>query len=170
MKKLVLILGTFLLFLGVNAQKVKMQNNKINDANSIQMTEYLKMKNGKMLMIKDGKMSQMNKEKKLSNGTMVSTNGMLKMKNGQTMMLKNGDMINMHGMMMKNYIKMKDGRMIMMKDGRMIMMEKDMKMSNGAMVSPNGKVKMKNGHAMMMKNGQMMDMNGMIMKEKTEMK
>lgn len=35
MKKLVLILGTFLLFFGVNAQKVKMQNNKIKEANSI---------------------------------------------------------------------------------------------------------------------------------------
>lgn len=121
-------------------------------------------------MMKDGKMSQMHKEMKLGNGTMVSTNGMLKMKNGQTMMLKNGEMINIHGMIMKNYIKMKEGKMMMMKDGRMILMGKEMKMSNGAMVSPNGKVKMKDGHAMMMKNGQMMDMNGMIMKEKSEMK
>ena len=73
-------------------------------------------------------------------------------------------------MQMKEYLKMKDGKvMMMMKDGNMMMLDKEMKMSNGAMVSPNGMVKMKDGKTMMMKNGEKMDMDGMMM-EKMEMK
>lgn len=70
--------------------------------------------------------------------------------------------------MMKDHVMMKDGKMMMVKDGKMMMMDKDMTMTNGAVVSPNGMVKMKDGKTMMMKNGEKMDMNGMMEKRKTE--
>jgi hypothetical protein len=86
------------------------------------------------------------------------------------MMMKNGDRMDMNGMMtmykMQNHLKMKDGKMMMVKDGKMMMMDKEMKMSNGTMVYPNGMVKMKDGKTMMMKNGDKMEMNGMMIKER----
>jgi hypothetical protein len=48
-------------------------------------------------------------------------------------------------------------------------MHKEVKMSNGTMVSANGMVKMKEGKTMMIKNGDKMDMKGMMMKEKMDM-
>lgn len=70
---------------------------------------------------------------------------------------------------MKDYLKMKNGEIMVMKDGEMMIMHKEMMLSNGTVVFPNGMMKMKNGETMKMKNGDMMNMHGMRM-EKREMK
>lgn len=68
----------------------------------------------------------------------------------------------MHG---KDHIMMTDGKMMMKKDGKKMAMDKEMTMSDGTIVTTQGKVTMKNGQTMMMKNGDKMDMDGMMMKK-----
>jgi hypothetical protein len=59
------------------------------------------MKDGKMMMAKSGDTTAMEKDMKMSNGTMVMTDGMCKMKNGKTMKMTDGDCMCMDGKMMK---------------------------------------------------------------------
>lgn len=61
-------------------------------------------------------------------------------------------------------VMMKDGKMMMMMDGKATgPMEKEMTMSDGTKVMPNGMVKMKDGKEMPMKDGMMMMMDGKMM-------
>jgi len=59
----------------------------------------LLMKDGKMIMTKNGKTMPMDAEIRLDNGTSVKTDGTCVDKNGSTMRLKNGESINMAGKM-----------------------------------------------------------------------
>lgn len=62
-------------------------------------------------------------------------------------------------------VMMKDGKMMMMKDGKPAgQMTKEMTMSNGTKVMPDGSMMAKDGgKMMMMKDGQMMMMDGKMM-------
>lgn len=64
------------------------------------------MKDGKMMVHKDGKSMAMDKEMTLDNGTKVMMDGTCMMKDGTKTMMKNGDMVHMDGTMMTG--KMKD--------------------------------------------------------------
>jgi hypothetical protein len=58
------------------------------------------MKDGKMMQMKAGTMTEMTQDMTLSDGTMVMKNGEVMMKDGKKMTMKNGDMITMDGKMM----------------------------------------------------------------------
>ena len=59
---------------------------------------------------------------------------------------------------------MKDGKMMMMMGGKATgPMDKEMTMSDGTKVKPDGSMMMKDGKMMKMKNGQMMMMDGKMM-------
>jgi len=61
-------------------------------------------------------------------------------------------------------VMMKDGKMMMMKGGKPSgPMDKEMTMSNGTKVKPDGSMMMKDGKTMMMKDGQTMTMDGKMM-------
>jgi hypothetical protein len=63
-----------------------------------------------------------------------------------------------------NGVMMKDGKMMMMKDGKAAgPMDKEMTMSDGTKVKPDGSMMMKDGKKMMMKDGQMIMMDGKMM-------
>ena len=55
------------------------------------------MKNGKLMMIKNGKKTLMDHEMSMSNGTKVLSNGMIMKKDGTKMMMKEGQYMNMAG-------------------------------------------------------------------------
>ena len=63
--------------------------------------DHLMMKDGKMLMIIGGKTTVMDKDMKLTNGTLVKVDGTMKTKDGMTMKMKDGDMIYKDGKMGK---------------------------------------------------------------------
>lgn len=93
----------------------------------------------------------------------VLTIGTISSAQDSSMMKKHNHAMMKHKMMnhkMSDCVMMKDGKMMMMKNGKTMMMDKDMTMSNGTMVMPDGNVKMKNGKTMMMKDGECMYMNG----------
>ncbi len=72
------------------------------------MTDGVMMKDGKMMVMKDGKSTMMTEEMTMKDGTKVMTDGAVTMKDGKKMMMKEGDMMTMEGMMMKGDMK-KDG-------------------------------------------------------------
>ena len=72
------------------AQEKKM-NHKMKDC--------VMMKDGKMMVTKDGKTMAMDQTMTMRNGTTVMSDGTVKMKNGTTKMLKDGDCVYMDGKM-----------------------------------------------------------------------
>ena len=85
----------FLTFSTANAQK---KNNSMKDC--------CMMKNGKMMVMKDGKTMPMSKTMTMKNGTVCMTNGECTMKDGSKMMMKNGDCMEMSGKMCTDKMKM----------------------------------------------------------------
>ena len=63
------------------------------------------MKDGKMMMMKDGKEMAMDKEMTMKDGSKVTTDGTHITKDGKTMKLKDGDMVMMDGTMMAGGMK-----------------------------------------------------------------
>ncbi len=76
--------------LNTNAQKVK---------KSTMMKDCCMMKDGKMMVMIDGKTMPMDKEMTMKNGTICMPNGEYTMKDGTKMMMKNGDCMEMSGKM-----------------------------------------------------------------------
>ncbi len=59
------------------------------------------MKDGKMMQMKDGKMTPMEKDMTMKDGTKCMVNGKCVMKDGKKMKMKNGDCMDMNGKMDK---------------------------------------------------------------------
>jgi hypothetical protein len=58
---------------------------------------YITMKDGRMMISKNGRMTEMTSETVLTNGTRVTTNGKVIRPDGTTYMMKEGDKISMSG-------------------------------------------------------------------------
>lgn len=67
--------------------------------------DHIMMKDGKVMMIMQGKNMPLDKELTLTNGSKVTVDGTVTMKDGTKMMMKEGDMMTMDGEMMKHDMK-----------------------------------------------------------------
>lgn len=67
--------------------------------------DHIMMKDGKVWVQQDGKVSELEKDLTLENGTVVKTDGTVTAKDGESMTLKNGDAINMKGKVLKDHVK-----------------------------------------------------------------
>ena len=98
MKKLFIVFLVCLVSLSMQAQNKmsdsKMASHKMGTKNK----DCVMMDNGKMTIMKNGKMMDMNEDMTLRNGTVVMKDGSVKMKNGKSMTLKDGDCVWMNGM------------------------------------------------------------------------
>ena len=95
---MVSLLTIFLLVISltVNAQTAK---------KSTMMKDCCMMKDGKMMVMKDGKTTPMEKDMVLENGTKCMVNGECTMKDGKKMQMKNGDCMEMSGKMCNDKMK-----------------------------------------------------------------
>jgi RNase P/RNase MRP subunit p29 len=75
------------------------------DDDKVMMKDHIMMKDGKVMMIKEGKSMPMDKEIALSDGTKVTVDGAVTMKDGKKMMMKEGEMMSMDGEMIKHDAK-----------------------------------------------------------------
>jgi len=66
------------------------------------MKDHIMMKDGKVMMIWEGKSMPLEKELTLGNGTKVTVDGTVMMKDGTKTMMKEGDMMSMDGEMFKH--------------------------------------------------------------------
>ena len=123
------------------------------------------MKDGKMMVMKDGKVTPMEQPMKMENGTMVMMDGTLVMKDGTTMKMADDDMITMDGNLTKrDRLMLKDGKMVVVKDGKSAPMEMEMTLENGSKVMMDGTVVMKDGTTKKIADTEMILMDGKIMK------
>ena len=95
MKKAFISLFAITLTLGVFAQDSTM--NKMAPKHNMQNHEGVIMKNGKLLMMKNGQTTQLTTDLTLDNGTVVMANGTVKTKDGVITNLKEGDYVGMDG-------------------------------------------------------------------------
>lgn len=114
MKKLLVLVVASIFTLGAFAQENKEQPTQEKDKSyqkdkmgDKKMKKGIWMKDGKLMMMKDGKKAVMDKEMTLSDGSKVMTDGKVMMKDGTTKMMKEGESIGMDGKMMMN--KSKEG-------------------------------------------------------------
>ena len=135
------------------------------DGESSAKKDHLMMMNGKMIVMKDGKTTIMDKDMTLGDGTKVMIDGTVMMKDGKSMKIAEDEMILMNGKVMKrDHLLMKDGKMMVMIDGKMVMMDHDMSFDNGSKVMKDGTVMMKDGKSMKMDDTDMVMMDGTMMK------
>jgi len=104
MKKFSLLILAVSFYLGVNAQNDS-KNNNLNPPHSYVDTDttirhhadgYM-MKNGKMVIVKDGKITSMEQDITLPDGTVIMRNGSYEKKNGVKRKLKEGEHVDMMG-------------------------------------------------------------------------
>ena len=102
--KMASFLAVFLMIISfnVNAQHHK-HSSKMN--HSKMMKDCCMMKDGKMMVMKNGKTMPMEKDMVMKNGTTCMTNGECKMKNGKMMMMKEGECMDMSGKMCTDKMK-----------------------------------------------------------------
>lgn len=74
---------------------------KMHKMGDHKMKDCVMMKDGKVMVMKDGQKSELTDDMTLSNGTTVMKDGTVKTSDGQTMMLKDGDWVGMDGKMGK---------------------------------------------------------------------
>lgn len=94
MKKAFITLFAITLSLGVFAQDSSMNNMASKHR---QNHEGVIMKNGKLLMMKNGQTTQLTSDLTLDNGTVVMANGTVKSQDGTITTLKEGDYVGMDG-------------------------------------------------------------------------
>jgi hypothetical protein len=103
MKKLIFVCAaialSFASFAQTDTTMKKMDHDKMMNHHQMDMskTDGCMMMNGKMMMIKDGKMSAMKKQMTMSNGTKCMVDGMCVKKDGTKMTMKDGDHMDMSG-------------------------------------------------------------------------
>lgn len=104
MKKFSLLILTILFYVGVNAQTDSM-NNSLNPPQSAYKSDktithhadgYM-MKNGKMVIVKNGQVTTMESDVTLPDGTVIMRNGSYEKKNGIKKVLREGEHVNMMG-------------------------------------------------------------------------
>lgn len=97
MKKVLVSLFAITLALGVFAQDSTSGMNTMAQKPNMQKHEGIIMRDGKLLMMKNGQTTQLTTDMTLDNGTVVMANGTVKTKEGTTTTLKEGDYVAMDG-------------------------------------------------------------------------
>jgi len=100
MKKLNLILLILAISFGVYAQSPNGTGRSNSDSigsTSLNVPDGFVMKDGKTVMVKDGKFSTLKKDITLSDGTVVMTNGSFKKSDGTAAEFKDGDHLDLNG-------------------------------------------------------------------------
>lgn len=103
MNKLILVCAalvfSFASFAQSDTTMKKMDHDKMMNHNQMNMSKVdgCMMMDGKMMMIKDGKMSDMTKPMTMGNGTKMMVDGTCVKKDGTKMKMKEGDHMDMSG-------------------------------------------------------------------------
>jgi hypothetical protein len=97
MKKVWVSLFAITLSLGVFAQNSTNQTNTTTPQQNVKSHDGVIMKDGKLLMMKNGQTTQLTTDLTLDNGTVVKSDGTVQAKDGTTTTLKEGDYVAMDG-------------------------------------------------------------------------
>ena len=115
MKQLLIVFTATALSFGSIAQT---QTSKMNL--NLSKKDGVVMMGGKMMMVKDGKVSSLRKQMTLGNGTTVMTDGICTKKDGTKMIMNEGDQMDMAGNMHLKKVSRRPGRLILKENTAMI--------------------------------------------------
>lgn len=115
--KMISLLTIFLWVISLSAQAQThkhggMQSHSTKTKHTSTMKDHCMMKDGKMMMMKNGKTMTMKKDMLMKNGTTCKMNGECIMKDGTKMMMKDGDCMEMSGKMCTDKMKKMDASAI----------------------------------------------------------
>ena len=101
MKKLLILTASLLILAGASYAQTPHDTSMHHHSGMHKMKDCVMMKNGKMMVMKNGTKSEMTQTMTMDDGTTVMADGTVKNKDGKTWMMKNGEMIDMNGKVMK---------------------------------------------------------------------
>jgi len=128
--------------------------------------DYFIMRDGKTVMVKDGKEAPMDQDTRLLNGAELKTDGSFKISDGSHGVLQEGDVITNAGKPVLSKVNIacvkRNGKKLLkvMKDGKELPLDVDIIMSNGLLVMVDGTVYAADGTKSRLKNGEMVDTDG----------
>lgn len=108
MKQLLIVFIATALSFGSMAQT---QTSKMNL--NLSKKDGVVMMGGKMMMVKDGKVSSLRKQMTLGNGTTVMTDGLCTKKDGTKMIMNEGDHLDMAGNIHLKKVLKRPGRLVL---------------------------------------------------------
>lgn len=189
MKNIILSIATVMITFGVYAQSEStsrlgnQSNNKYySDSESRNPPDGFMYQNGKLLMVKNGDITQVEKDTTLSNGTIIMSDGHYMKKDEVKMMFKEGEHMDMSGEITsidnssymdgtenKNHPNgyiFQDGELMKVKNGKMSPLDVDIKLINGTAIMKNGYYMKEGEEKMRFKEGEHIDMAGEITQTK----
>jgi len=123
------------------------------------------MKDGRMMITKDGKTTALTEGITLENGTKVMVDGTIVLKDASTMKMGEDDVIFMSGKMdKKEHLILKNGVVMVVRNGKTTPMEKETSLEDGSKVMMDGTVVKKDGTTAKIGETDMVLMEGKMMK------
>lgn len=144
--------------------------NRPDDANSAAEQasppkDHILLTDGKVMVVKDGKTSELEKSMTLEDGTKVMKDGSVVTKDGQAVKMGEDDLLLFNGRMTKReHLMLKDGKMIVVKDGKATPLAKDITLENGTKVTVDGTITPKDGKTSKVGETDMILMDGTMAK------
>ena len=99
MKKTWILFAALVLATALHAQDTTSKKEEITQKEAKSKSDFVIMKDGKMMVQKGDKVSALKKSIALENGTLIGTDGSVKLKTGESMTLKEGQGFYMDGKM-----------------------------------------------------------------------
>lgn len=138
---------------------------KMPDDGMTMKQDSVMMKDGKMIIMKDGKTSPMVEDVTLENGTKVMVDGTIVLKDATVMKMGEDDVILMTGKMdKKEHLILKGGVMMVVRNGKTTPMAAETSLEDGSRVMMDGTVMKKDGTSVKIGETEMILMDGKIMK------
>jgi hypothetical protein len=134
------------------------------------------MKDGKMMVVKDGTLSPMDGDMNLNSADKATKDGLITKGDGSTFQLREGEIINMDGSLMRRKdeimamdgVTMRNGKMMKYNNGSLIAMDKEITMPGGK-VGLDGTVTLKDGSKVMLRDGDIMSQKGELAVAKSDL-
>ncbi|MBX9852819.1 MAG: hypothetical protein K2X86_13830 [Cytophagaceae bacterium] len=166
-------------------KKLKLKNGEAFNANGdmlvledemISMDGYV-MKDGALMQVKGGIMTAQDQDVDFESGDKLMKDGTIMRKDGATMVLRDGEMISSKGEVMRRKddllnmdgVTMRNGKMMKWEANKLIAVDKEIALSNGAKVAPNGTITMKDGSKLTLNNGEIFTSKGEIVIAKSDL-
>ncbi|HEX8548187.1 MAG TPA: DUF6799 domain-containing protein [Cytophagaceae bacterium] len=168
-----------------NGGKLRLKNGEVLTKNGklmmledqVQNVEGVAVRDGKLILIKDGGVTLVDNDTYLNNDGKISGEGIVEYKSGFKYKIKEGEIVTLDGQIMRRKddqmdadgIIMRGGKVLRYDKGKPVVADKDFTMANGAKVSPDGTVLTKDGMKINLREGDVLNSKGDIGFSKSEL-
>jgi hypothetical protein len=136
------------------------------DGRIVPVVDHIAVKDGKILVVKDGEGQTLDQPMTMPNGTRVLPDGTVKTANGRWNRLLDGQLLRLGGeaIAAKDTITLQDGKVVVQKDGSQFQVEarQSLMMNDGTKVLGDGTVIKKDGTKLKLTEGQILTVEGAV--------